>query len=70
MNSDSQQFDRIMKRLTAIHNRMTQIADIEGKAAWVNGIGARGEFFPEKKALIEETDALLDKWEQLKPEQQ
>jgi len=65
MTDDAEKFDRIQRRLSAIHQRMQRIADLEAKAAWVNGFGSRGEFWSEKKALIEETDALLDKWEKL-----
>jgi hypothetical protein len=65
MTIEAEKFDRIQRRLTVIHQRIQQIADMESKAAWVNGYGANGEFWPEKKALLDETDALLDKWEKL-----
>jgi hypothetical protein len=52
---------QINNRLTQIHRRLAQIADIEAGAAAHGGYGANGEFDPERQRLIDETDALLNK---------
>lgn len=53
--------ERINGRLTQIHHRMNQIAEIEANAAPVGGYGARGEFENERTRLIAETEELLDR---------
>lgn len=53
--------DRINAQLQQTHARLSQIADIEAKAAPVRGYGARGEFEPERDRLTSETDRLLDR---------
>jgi hypothetical protein len=53
--------DRINGRLKQIHDRLSHVANIEAKAAFVGGYGAGGEFEPERDRLIAETDRLLDR---------
>lgn len=51
---------QITTRLADIHARLAWIANREAQAAWVNGIGAHGEFSAEHARLTAETDQLLD----------
>jgi hypothetical protein len=51
---------QINNRLEQIHRHLSQIADIEAKAAPFKGIGPNGEFDAERQRLIEETDRMLD----------
>jgi hypothetical protein len=46
----------LQDRLTAIHKRVQWMANREAVAAWVNGFGANGEYWPEKERLLDETD--------------
>jgi hypothetical protein len=48
------------RRLQHIHDRVQWMANAEARAAWVNGYGAKGEFWEEKKKLLDETDRILD----------
>jgi hypothetical protein len=50
----------LLARLDSIHRRVEWMATTEGRAALVKGIGANGEFWPEKKRLLDETDRILD----------
>jgi len=52
-------------RLTKIHNRVQWIADAEARSTWVDGIVARGALTPEKMALLDETDRILDQLREL-----
>ena len=59
------EFERIERRLTELQRRLQQIADIEARAAWTGGEGARGEFEQERGEIIAQTDALIDRVERL-----
>jgi hypothetical protein len=54
---------KLERRLEVIHKRVQWMADAEARAAWVRGLGARGEFLPEKERLLDETDRILDELE-------
>ncbi len=49
----------LLRRLDAIHKRVQWIADAEARAAWIRGIGARGEYLAEMERLVDETDRIL-----------
>ena len=54
---------KLERRLEVIHKRVQWMADAEARAAWVRGLGARGEVLPEKERLLDETDRILDELE-------
>lgn len=54
---------QIDDRLLAIHHRIAWMADAEARAAWINGLAAKGAFLDEKERLLDEADRLLDEFE-------
>ena len=58
--------DQITKRLAAIHRRLDQIASEEAQSALVGGEAARDVYEVQRDLLIAETEALLDRWENLR----
>jgi hypothetical protein len=58
-----QREEELEARLQKIHDRVQWMADREARAAWFNTYGARGEFWEEKKRLLDETDRILDELE-------
>jgi len=61
--------DQITKRLAAIHRRLDQIANEEAQPDVVGGEAARGVYEVQRDLLIAETEALLDRWENLRDAQ-
>jgi hypothetical protein len=59
------EIERINQRLETLSQRLQEIADLEARDAPIGGIAARGVLDPERQRIIEETDALLDRWEAL-----
>lgn len=57
---DEEQKDRLLQRLTAIHQRIQWMADEEARSAWVNGLAAQGIYFEEKERLLEEAESILN----------
>jgi hypothetical protein len=53
--------DQLLLRLRHIAERVQWMANAEARAAWVQGLGAHGEFWEEKKRLLDETDKILDR---------
>jgi hypothetical protein len=52
--------EKLIAKLKMLNQRIDWISTTEGRAALVKGIGANGEFFKEKMALIARTEELLD----------
>ena len=52
--------EELNARLDAIHARLQWISDAEARAAWVNGLAARGILDTERERLIQETERVLD----------
>jgi hypothetical protein len=53
--------EQLNDRLDALHARLAWISNTEARAAWIGGVGAKGEFDPERTKLIEEAERALDK---------
>jgi hypothetical protein len=60
-----EEFERRMKRLADIYDRIAWMANQEERAAWVNGPAADGRYWPRKEELLNEADRILD--ELMKP---
>ena len=55
--------ERLLGRLAAIHHRVNWMADREAAAAWIRSEVSNGAFQPAKDALIAEAERILDKLE-------
>jgi hypothetical protein len=66
---DKRREEEIERRLLQIHKRVQWMANTEARAAWLRTYGARGEFWNEKKKLLDETDRLFDELEGEKKEE-
>jgi hypothetical protein len=53
--------DQLLLQLRHIAERVQWMANAEARAAWVQGLGTNGEFWAEKKRLLDETDKILDR---------
>jgi hypothetical protein len=53
--------DHLLLRLRHIAERVQWMANAEARAAWVQGLGPNGEFWEEKKKLLDEADKVLDR---------
>ncbi len=60
--------DQITKRLAAIHRRLDQLAKDEA-SDMLGGEAARSVYEVQRDLLIAETEALLDRWENLRDAQ-
>ena len=59
------EIERIKQRLRTLSLRLQDIAEMEARDAPGGGLAAQGILDPERQRIIEETDALLDRWEAL-----
>ena len=50
----------LIDRLSLIHQRINQIADMEARTALVGGWAAQGNLIPKKERLLQKTEEILD----------
>lgn len=57
--------NELNRRLDGLYDRLKWISDREARAAWVNGVGANGEFDQERTKILVAAEAALDALEKM-----